>query len=156
MNPNPKWNRHTLDAPKVIGFVKWIWTEIHCEYWSGSDNRIRPRLNHAEFPISEETAASIWVDSCLIAQNKQLCLNASCQIVCCLLMNYARITVDQLTWKHDKSNKLSHESANPFLICLHWTSTSEMRRKTWPTVETRTVRFPTSVNTTSRVQWNAA
>ena len=40
MNSNPKWIRLTLDTLKVIWFAKWIWTQIHCESWSGSDNRI--------------------------------------------------------------------------------------------------------------------
>jgi len=43
MNSNPKWIRLTLDTPKVIRFAKWIWTEIHCESWSRSDNRIAPQ-----------------------------------------------------------------------------------------------------------------
>jgi len=46
MNPNPKWIRLTLDTPKVIRFAKWIWTEIHCESWSGSDNQIALRYFH--------------------------------------------------------------------------------------------------------------
>jgi len=43
MNSNTKWIRLTLDTPKVIRFAKWIWTEIHCESWSRSDNWIAPK-----------------------------------------------------------------------------------------------------------------
>jgi len=46
MNSNPKWIRLTLDMPKVIRFTKWIWTQIHCESWSESDNRIAPKRSH--------------------------------------------------------------------------------------------------------------
>jgi len=42
MNSNPKWIRLTFDKPKVIRVARWIWTQIHCESWSGSDNRIAP------------------------------------------------------------------------------------------------------------------
>jgi len=47
MNANPKWIRLTFDTPKVIRFAKWIWTDIHCESWSGSDNRIAPKKLHS-------------------------------------------------------------------------------------------------------------
>jgi len=43
INSNPKWIRLTLDMPKVFRSAKWIWTQIHSESWSASDNRIVPK-----------------------------------------------------------------------------------------------------------------
>jgi len=42
MNLNPKRIRHAHWS-KVIRYARWIWTQIHCESWPGSDNWILPR-----------------------------------------------------------------------------------------------------------------
>ena len=92
MNLNPKWIRLTLDTPKVIRFAKWIWTEIHCETWSGSDNWIRPTWQ-----------VRLWVCSRIILQCRHALMAP--HLMACLHCRHDMLRMSQTCWQQQETGE---------------------------------------------------